>query len=71
MSTQRHIDLGSMPSDDPRLERVSPSTIEVQLENPRTEDLFEAARQAFFGAKMVTVGARLFSTPLKPRHDPS
>jgi hypothetical protein len=71
MSSQRHVDLSSMPAVDERLEYVSPGVTEVKLENPVSGDLFEAARLAFFGAKMVAVGAGLFPTSFKSRNDPS
>jgi hypothetical protein len=63
MSTQSHIDVKSMSADDQRFEYVSPSGTEVKLENPVTVDLFEAAHQAFFGTKNVTVAPSWPPTP--------
>jgi len=63
MSTQRQIDGSSMSANDRRFEQVSPSGTEVKFGNPVNGDLFEAARQAFFGTKHVTAEPSLFPTP--------
>jgi hypothetical protein len=44
----------------------------MKVENPMTEDSFEAARKAFFGTGRVTPGPSVSPTPpLTPRNAPS
>jgi len=52
-----------LASVDLRLGNVSPGII-VKIQNPMTEDLFEAARKAFFGTGDSEPGALLLpATP--------
>jgi hypothetical protein len=53
-------------------ENASLSRPETEVENPVTEDLFEAARKAFFGTGIAAPGANVSpASPFEPRNHAS